>query len=636
MRQYKAHRRHRYLPIYTQPGIDDVNAEKELHRFRIYWGGADNFMGSAETLLGGLLGLMAAAGVGSGLTRLLGPIPGRWRLATSLVAGVAVFDLCLMLVLFLGGGVRSVKIVGVGAILIGGCLLLWSLNRLRSAATPAICRNADRWFLAVIVAAIAINLLIAVAPSTKIDELHYHMLIPKRVMEDGGLHLYHRPYEAAIFPQNGFQLGLSAAHAAGIPEAGNVVSWGLGVALILLVAGVTSDLTGSATAGWMTGAICAVGLYPAVWHVTSGPHALGDLATVTACLLALLPDDLTGEMKAQTKLFLVCLTAYAAASTKISILPLSVVFALIGVRRAAAKIGWKIATGMALGVWTVFYGPIILWTTLKCGSPFGLATASMFHSHYFGPEDIAELADSGRANQQGWMPLLAWMVPSVSVGLVAAFGVVAFAAWKRGRVFKILFGLVCGQAMLIAWLLPHQFRFLGGLQYAVLVLGAWVAWPSRLGARLIARWWVVLLGMCLPWLAVQAYYAKPFIKVDLGTISRDSFLHSYVAFAEDFRVLNRVLPADAVIYVVNSRLPSYYAPRPVIYTLEDLKGREPLYRFTVGPGAPPLETSLSCTATVYVNSSAISVVYRTPGLSPVREPLKVEHCVAVRGARPDS
>ncbi len=593
-------------------------------------------MESVKTLVGGLLGLIAAGGIGLGATHLLGSVPHRWRLPTSLISGVAIIDLAVMLVLFLGGGVGAVKLVGVGATVIGCCGLFGLTKRLAFAPGLRTTRRADWWFMAVITAVVTVNLLIAVAPSTKIDELHYHMLVPKRVMEDGRLYLYREPYEAAIFPQCGFQLGLSAAHAVGFPEAGNVVSWGLGAALVLLIAGVASDLTGSTSAGWMTGAISAVGLYPTVWHVTSGPHALGDLATVTAFLLALLPEGLTGEMKAQTRLVLVCLSAYAAASTKISILPLSAVFTLIGVHRAAASMGWRKAAGIAGGVWAAFYGPIILWTTMQCGSPFGLATASMFHSHYFGPDVIAELADSVNTNRTGWMPLLVWLAPSVSLGVVAAFGVVAFTAWKRERVFKVLFGLVCGQAILMAWLLPHEFRFLGGLQYAVLVLGAWVVWPSRLGARLIAHGWMVLFAMCLPWLAVQGYYARPFLKVDLGITSRDSFLHKFVAFTEDFRALNRILPANAVIYVVNSRLPSYYAPRPVIYTLEDLRGRGPLYRFTVGPDAPPVEISLSCTDVVYTNRSAISLAYRTPGRPPVHEPLTVERCAAAPGIRPDS
>ena len=341
-------------------------------------------MFAVETLAGGLLGLIAALGIGAGFTRMLGHIPRRWRLAASLVSGVAIIDWAVMLVLFLGGSVTAVKIVGVGAAVLGSILLVVSWNHLSFVPALKILRNSDRWFVAIVVAACTINLFIALAPSTKIDELHYHMLIPKRVMEDDGLYLYRLPYEAAIFPQTAYQLGLTAEHAAGFPEAGNVVSWGLGVALILLVAGVATDLTGSATAGWMTGAISAVGLYPAVWWVTSGPHALGDLSTVTACLLALLPDSQTAGLKSKARLILICLAAYAAVSTKISNLPVAATITLIGVFRGAAELGMRKAAGIALAVWIAFYSPIILWTTLQCGSPLGLATATLFHSHYFG------------------------------------------------------------------------------------------------------------------------------------------------------------------------------------------------------------------------------------------------------------
>jgi hypothetical protein len=592
-------------------------------------------MASLGTIAGGLLGLIAAAGVGCGFIRLLGPIPSRWRLAVSLLSGVAIIDLAVMLVLFFGGGVEGMKVVGMTAVVIGcGALLAsWQsmspLSRLKVAIRP------DRWFVAVIVVACAINLLIAIAPSTKIDELHYHMLIPKRVLQDGGLHLYRQPFEAAIFPQTAFQLGLTVEHAAGFPEAGNVVSWGLGVALILLVAGVAKDLTGSPTAGWMTGAISAVGLYPAVWYVTSGPHALGDLATVTACLLALLPDTPTGELKPKMKLILLCLAAYTAASTKVSNLPVAATITLIGVYRAAAQLGWRKSTGIALSVWGAFYGPILLWTTLQCGSPFGLATATLFHSHYFGPETLARMDFARKVGPEGWRTHLSWLAPSVSVGVVAGFGVVAIAALRRGSAFRIVVGLVCGQALLIYWLLPHEFRFLGGLQYVVLILGAWALWPSRLGACLIRGWWIVLFAMCLPWLALQVYYAEPFVMVDAGIKSRDSFLNEYVAFTEDFRVLNRILPADAVLCVVNSRIPSYYAPRPVIFTLEDLRGRAPLYRFTVGSNPPLQQPSLSCLETVYENNNSVVVAFRTPDRVPASGPLRVERCDVVPPDRPD-
>jgi hypothetical protein len=584
-------------------------------------------MGAVGTLAGGLLGLVAAVGIGAGFTRILGPVPSRWRLATSLVAGVAIIDWAVMLALFLGGGVTAVKVVGAGAVVLGSCLLLVSWNHLSFFPALKILRNSDRWFVAIIVVACTINLFIALAPSTKIDELHYHMLIPKRVMEDDGLHLYQLPYEAAIFPQTAYQLGLATEHAAGFPEAGNVVSWGLGIALILLVAGVTTDLTGSATAGWMTGAISAVGLYPAVWHVTSGPHALGDLSTVTACLLALLPDTPTTELKSKARLILICLAAYAAVSTKVSNLPVAATITLIGVFRAAAELGVRKAAGIALAVWAAFYSPIILWTMLQCGSPLGLATATLFHSNYFSPDSIAHLKVAKDLDPKGWMPIFQWLAPSVSVGVIAAFGVVAFAAIKRERICLVVSGLVCGQAILIAWLLPPEFRFLGGLQYVVLILAAWVFWPSPLGTYIMARWWVVLLALCLPWIAVQVYYAGPFLQVDLGFTSRDRFRDRYVAFSEDFRALDRILPANAVLYA-RMRLPAYDAPRPLIFSLDDLRGRGPLYRFAVGNSSSQDKAPLSCSEIVYANDHAVSAVYRTPGRNPDYERLIVQRCEA--------
>ncbi len=584
-------------------------------------------MGSVETLAGGLLGLIAALGVGCGLIRMMGPIPQRWRLATSLLSGLAIIDWAVMLALFLGGGVTSVRIVGAAAVILGTCLLAVFWKHLSLVPALKTLRSSDRWFVAVIVVACTINLFIALAPSTKIDELHYHMLIPKHIIEDNGLYLYRLPYEAAIFPQTAYQLGLTTEHVAGFPEAGNVVSWGLGITLILLVTGVTADLTASATAGWMTGAISAVGLYPAVWHVTSGPHALGDLATVTACLLAVLPDTPAEKLNPKTRLLLICLAAYAAVSTKISNLPVAGTVTLIGAYRTSAELGWRKAAEIALAVWGAFYGPIIMWTTLQCGSPLGLATATLFHSPYFGADAIARINEAKGLDPGGLMPQLRWIAPSVSVGMIAAFGIVAFAACKRERMSMVVSGLVCGQALLIIWLLPPKFRFLGGLQYVVLILGAWVFWKSLPEAQIVARWWMVLLGLCLPWVALQVYYARPFLKVDLGMISRDSFRDRYVAFSDDFRALDRLLPAHAVLYVVNTRLPSYYAPRPVIFTLGDLRGRSPLYRFTITEeDSPPRADPLSCAETVYQNPAPFSEVYRTPGRAAMREPLKVERC----------
>jgi len=266
-----------------------------------------------------------------------------------------------------------------------------------------------------------------------------------------------------------------------------------------------------------------------------------------------------------------------------------------------------------------------MWTTVQCGSPFGLATASFFHSNFFDAATIAQIDTARNVNQSGWLPMLAGLLPSVSPAMVGVFGVIAWAALTRKGIFRILLALVVGQSVLIAWLLPHDFRFLGGLQFVVLTVATCFIWSSRFRAFATSRWWVVLIALCLPWLAAQVYYARPFVAVDSGRISRESFLERYVAFTDDFRALNRILPANAVIYVVNSRLPSYYAPRPVVFTLSDLRGRGPLYRFAVGDVTPE-DTSLNCGEAVYENRRTNVVVFRTPGRPLIHGSLVVQRC----------
>jgi hypothetical protein len=96
--------------------------------------------------------------------------------------------------------------LGLVAIVIGGCVFLLFWKHLSFGLAPKIVPRCERWSVAVIVAAVAINSMIALAPSTKIDELYYHMLIRERIREDGGFHHYRWACEAAFFPQTGLQL----------------------------------------------------------------------------------------------------------------------------------------------------------------------------------------------------------------------------------------------------------------------------------------------------------------------------------------------------------------------------------------------------------------------------------------------
>lgn len=575
-------------------------------------------------LAAGFVCILACIGIGSGLLRRLRiDAPPHWFFPIALLSGVAALSTSVILALVLGGGVRTLRITAVFLLCFSGYEIVWHLNVSKVLALPrSIAR--ERWLAFVVLLALGVNLLIALAPSTKIDETFYHMLVPKRVVSDDGLRPYREPYEAAIYPQMAFQIGLSVLHAFRVPEAGNELSWGLSAALIVLIIGTVSELTGEKQAGWLFGGIAAVGIYTAVWHVTSGAHALGDLATVTAASLCLLPDGSIAWARGGRRLTLICLAGCTGASTKISLLPVCAAITLLAAQTAAQSIGWPKALGILVSVWAVLYSPLLIWSYIHTGSPFGVATASLFYSHFFDAGTIAQMALARKVNQTGLIHALKIFTLENSPGLFLGACVVAAGAWKRVNL-RILLGFITGQIVLIALFLPHDFRFLGGLQFVVLILGAWALSFSEVGRRLFLRSRLLVIPLCLPWLAVQIYYARPFIGVDLGLTTRNSFMDKYVAFWSDFQILDRILPNDAVLYVTDARPPSFYAPRPVIFTLKDAEQDRPLYRFTVGEDEA--QDPIQCTQVVYENRQAVSFAFRTPGRPPVHERLKVERCV---------
>ncbi len=573
-------------------------------------------------LAAGLVSVLAALAMGHSILRASGlSAPIHWRFPLGLLLGIAVAETCLTAALYLGGGICTIQNVS-GCLLAAAAICLVRelfLYRPR----PLISMSGREWWLAgVIIAALALNLIIALAPSTKIDELHYHMLVPKRVIQDNGLRPYQQPYEAAIFPQLAFQYSLSALFAFGVPEAGNVISWGIGGALIFLIIGLLTELTSERETGLLFGAVAAVGLYPAVWYVTSGPHALGDLATTAAFCLFLLPEKAVGWAPPKTRLVLICVAACLAASTKITLIPISVSLCLLAWRGTARRIGWKTPTLVVVGVWTIMFAPSLVWASIRSGSPFGLATATLFHSSFFNQETLAVLALAKQARPTGLVPLLRLLMPSLSIGFLLALGVVAWNASKQSS-FRVVLVFVTAQTILIALFLAHDFRFLGGLQFVVLIMGAWALSLSPKGQRWFMRCHLLGVVLCLPWLAIQAYYGAMFFPVDFGRESREAFLNRYVAFSADFQQLNRILPANAVLYVKNSpKNPAYYAPRPVIFTLSDAVPGQHIFRFRVGEAEP--ETALTCNGKVYANAHAVSYAFRTS--EPLYDELTVEDC----------
>ena len=160
------------------------------------------------------------------------------------------------------------------------------------------------------------NLTVALAPSSKIDEVFYHMLVPKRIAADGTMNFYRLPIEAAIIPQMQYQISLSPAYALGAPESGNVLSLSYSIVLGLFIIGLIRDITGNEPLALLGGLGCVVGAYQTVWHTTEGAAAIGELALVVALCGVVWPRCLMPTVNPLQYGLLVATSASLAASTK--------------------------------------------------------------------------------------------------------------------------------------------------------------------------------------------------------------------------------------------------------------------------------------------------------------------------------
>ena len=481
----------------------------------------------------------------------------------------------------------------------------------------------DQWVLlpfAIAAAAIATDLLIAQAPSTKIDELYYHMLVPSRIASDGALRFYREPWEGAILPDMLFQISAAPAHAIGYPDAANVVSWGISIALLWFAWRIirANGKPAAWSALWVV-SLC-VGIYPAVWWVTGGAHAMGDLAMAAAVVAFCGRDRLPGLISPIAHSAMLSILLLCAATSKISLWPLSLAILFLSTwpllcTELLARRGQVVLAVAA--PWVIFFCPIALWTWIQSGSPFGPVLAGTFGFSIY-PQGWAQetLRYTREANQIPLIKLVQYAAvdysPMVWLGVIGAITATRLPTHIR-LTLACLLGLQCA---LIYWLLPYDARFLGGFHYGlVIAFGAFAKrdiWDRLTTARNIVAACVIFI---IPWLGIQIYYAKQFFPVALG-LEKRAFYERYVAFYTDYIRLDQLLSKDTVILVQGFRLDSVYAPRPVFFDTADLPSGRPIVLFASPNVIQAASASLDkygLGSVIYDDAHAVTETYRTPG-----------------------
>jgi hypothetical protein len=558
-------------------------------------------------------------------------LPPPWNQVTAVLLGIQLLSLVVSIAGM--GGVASqlmLKVIWGTLVTVGAATLVFrTYLRFLAAHVRFVtgCAKSEALALlpiAIILTALVLNLLVALAPSTKIDELYYHMLVPSRIVSDGALRFYREPWEGAIWPHMVFQVSSATTHAIGYPDAPNVVSWGLSATLVWFTWQIIR--TNSKPIGWTafwTAAVC-VGMYPVVWHVTGGAHAMGDLAMTAAVVAFFSREKLLSAIPPPSYAALMSILLLAAATSKVSLLPLCLVILCL----VACSLFWSapplLSAQCALALaapWVIFFCPIALWTWWQSGSPFGPMLADVFAPSIYESDRLQEtLRNARQANQEPLTAAIKYV--SIMYSPIIWFAVGGAIFWSAlSRVARVilffLFGLQC---LIIYRLLPHEARFLGGLHYGFLILFAsFVAgnMPDKFAsARALASASAIFL---LPWLGIQVFYAKQFLSVVLGLEDVDAFYQRHLAFYADFVKLDRILPKDAVLLVPGFRLDAVYAPRPIYFDSADLPRGKRVVLFASQKTVEAARAGfgdLQIGELIYQNSRAVTVAYRTPGKRP--------------------
>jgi hypothetical protein len=569
-------------------------------------------------LLVGAATFAASMGLGLLFLRLLRTsLPAPFCQIVAVLLGIQTISLAVQLVAMAQAATpRALIALWCGALAGGAAGWIFCRPAREDGDRPSIPRSA----LAIAAVAAGLNLLAAVVPSSKIDELYYHMLLPARIVADQGLVTYRAPLESAVLPQMAYPFFAAPLHALGYPDAANIVSWLLSLMLVWLGWSLLRQRGVTQPIAYCLVAALLVGAYPVVFHVTGGSHAFGDLSLATAVVALALATRLLPVCGAARFAFMVSLLAWCTASAKVSLIPVAGAVALL-----AIALAWRACKTRAerLGIvavsalpWLVLGAPLMIWTHLQTGSPFGPLLAGVFGESLFRPEIFREFAERSRGSNQSPFEAIpfddmAGYSPLVWLGAIGALVSRATPAPVRqwGSV------LLLGQCLIVAWLLPHHARFLGGLQYGLAICFA-LYLPSWSMLRLRTGIVLVSVGV-LPWLLGQAIYAQQFAAMAFGLDDRTAFYRRYVAFFDDFAKLDRLLPANAVLLTTDTRPPAVYAPRPMVFDMADVPRESKAYVFsTEAPKASDYPAGYVLGSEIYTNPNARQNVFRRFWVAP--------------------
>ncbi len=429
-----------------------------------------------STLITGVVMFVCLLGVGKYILRTANlHIPEPWLSVVSIILGILIFSLAVQAVSMLGFASRWVLISLIIIVLLFGLGLLFNKKPALKTILPPYSGLAKAPAIIVLLA-VLINLLAALAPSTKIDELAYHMLIPSRILSDGELIYYHLPWAGAILPHMFYQIMVTPFYALGLPDSANIISVSLFSTLIWFALTLVWQETKNANIAWWTAASMSVGMYGVVDLLTAGSHSFMVLSTAVGVLAVFSRQTLLKDISLSAWVVICSVLLLGTVAAKVSLIPMAF-FLSLGIFWRIIKeenhlLSKKKIFLIMMAPWIIIYLPIVIWTWVHSGSPFGSLFSDIFMNNTEGFDPLIASWNRVLGARETFINIMFPTVVSWSPLIWISIVGVAWAE-KLPLKLRILFiVLLIAQITIIAMILPHKARHLGGLQYVFPIIAA--------------------------------------------------------------------------------------------------------------------------------------------------------------------
>lgn len=531
-----------------------------------------------QNFLIGLGSFLIYLGMGEAVARYIwGELKSPLRISFSVILGFQLFNFIVEIVSFIGVSsttpYRMIWFCTLPFAVFSIPLLRVIIVELRELLRAS--SNFGKTLVALCLVSISSLLLIATQLSTKSDSIKYHMLLPTQILEDFGLQFYNSPWQFTIISQMQYQISLTTVHALGAPHAGNVISFFLALTLAGSVASYVLTKSCSKEMTLLAFLICVSGMHASVWWVTSGSHALGDLAVFSAVVLLCLK----GENRSDSfKLFALGLFSATAAGTKVSLLPLAMtitVVVVLDILRHSSRPADFFKNVLTLcSPWLFFYCPLIIWSLCISGYPLGPLITKLFHSNTFDISIAERAIGISHENNTDFIKLeliqfLKHTVALIPIALWIVIIIFLFSGRKQNKhAWWLGFAAMLFQAVLLYATSPILLRYFSGVPYACFAIAAGVL-AFRFEQLSGVLKFTLLLLCVVPWSVLQLWYVSQFAPYALGIYSREQFREKYIAFYRDYKALDQLLEPDAILISPQYKS-GIYSPRTIVRHGRDL------------------------------------------------------------------